>query len=123
MSGKRIFAFIMIALFLAAFSLNPTKEELKFELRNKVTKALKKELGIKHADAYELAMTLYGNELVTKVMNNYLQTKNYYLFSTVEITWQGDKAVLGGGAFKQIWFSDKIDEKIREVIEVLKDIG
>jgi hypothetical protein len=48
--------------------------------------------------------------------------RNYYLFSTVSIKWQGEETPIGGGAFKTIWFSPTIDEKVDEIIGVLKDL-
>ncbi|MNF05923.1 hypothetical protein D3C80_2057620 [compost metagenome] len=67
-------------------------------------------------------MQLFGNKLVDSFVQNSVVIDNYYLFSLTKIKWQGTEQIIGGGAFKQIWLSPKIDEKADEIIAALKKI-
>src|SRR5699024_4508275 len=123
MSGKRIFAIILLTIMMASFALNPTKDEIRSVLSKKATSTLRKELGVKHEDAYQLAMTLYGDEMIQKIMNTYSVVENYYVFSIAKVSWQGGQTMRGGGAFDQIWFSKQIDDNMEDSVDTLKKIG
>lgn len=122
MSGKRIFAVLLLIVLLTSFTTNPTKEEIQEALNDRIAVIFKKELGIKHDDAYELAMILYGNKIIEEVAGNYIEIENYYFFSLAQVSWRGDKGIIGGGAFRQIWFSKQIDQKAGDIISTLKKI-
>lgn len=123
MSGKRLFAIVLLAIMMASFVLNPSKEEIQSALQDQITTVLRAELGIKNDDAYKLAMTLYGDKMIQKIINNYTEVDNYYFFSLTTVSWQGDNTIIGGGAFKQIRFSKQIDQKLREIITTLKKVN
>lgn len=123
MSGKRLFAIVLLAIMMASFALNPSKEEIQDALKDKITMILKQELGIKNDDAYKLAMTLYGDKMVQKIINNYTEVDNYYFFSLARVSWQEDKVIIGGGAFKEIRFTKQIDQKLQKIINNLKKIS
>lgn len=123
MSGKRLFAIVLLAIMMASFVLNPSKEEIQEALKDRITTVLRQELGIKNDDAYKLAMTLYGDKMIQKIINNYTEVDNYYFFSLARVSWQGDKTIIGGGAFKEIRFTKQIDQKLQEIIDTLKKIG
>lgn len=122
MSGKRIFAILLLILLMASFVSNPSKKEIQLALRDRIVTVLKSELGIKHEDAYQLAMTLYGNKMMEELLSNYTEVQNWYFFSLVKVFWQGDSTVIGGGAFSKIWFSRQIDQKAKEIIDTLKKV-
>ena len=122
MSKTRIFAITMLILIGAAIFTNPKKEEFDSIVKNKATELVKKELNYEHQDALELGMTLFGNKMVDDFVEKNVIVDNYYLFSTVSINWQGQKTPIGGGVFKTIWLSPKIDEKADEIISILKKL-
>lgn len=122
MSKTRIFAITMLILIGAAIFTNPKKEEFDSIVKNKATELVKKELNYEHQDALELGMTLFGNKMVDDFVEKNVIVDNYYLFSTVSINWQGEKTPIGGGVFKTIWLSPKIDEKADEIISILKKL-
>ncbi len=122
MSKTRIFALLSIGIILAAILTNPSRQEFEVVLTTKAKEILKKQLEYQHDDAVQLGMALFGDKLVHSFVDNNIVIKNYYLFSLVQIKWQGEETPIGGGAFKHIWLSPKIDEKVDEIINTLKSL-
>ena len=122
MSKKRIFALILIVVMLAAILTNPSKEEHEKIVRAKAEQLLKNQLHAKDREFFGLGMQLFGNDIVDKFIQSSVVVDNYYLFSLTKIKWQGTEQIIGGGAFKHIWLSPKIDEKADEIIAALKKI-
>ncbi|GAA4176058.1 MULTISPECIES: DUF4359 domain-containing protein [Sphingobacterium] len=122
MSKKRIFALLLVVIMLAAILTNPSKEEHEKIVRAKAEQLLKSQLHAKDQAFFGLGMQLFGNKLVDDFVQNSVVVDNYYLFSLTKIKWQGKEQIIGGGAFKQIWLSPKIDEKADEIIAALKKI-
>lgn len=122
MSKTRIFALVVIGLLLAAVVTNPSKEQFERAVTVKAKEILQKQLNYEHTDAVQLGMTLFGDKMVKDFVQSHVVIRNYYLFSTVGIKWQGDETPIGGGAFKTVWFSPEVDKKVDEVIGVLKDL-
>lgn len=122
MSKTRIFALILLALLVIGILLNPTKEQLEDAVKTKAISLVEQQLGFNDQDALKLGMNLYGNKLVQDFVEKNVVVTNYYLFSLVKIRWQSQETPIGGGAFKTIWLSPKIDEKADEIITVLKSL-
>lgn len=112
----------MLGLILASILTNPPKEQFKKVIAAKAKGILEKQLHYKDKDAVLLGMTLFGDKIVQDFMDRSIVIKNYYLFSIVTLKWQGTETPIGGGAFKSIWLSAKIDEKANEIISILKDM-
>lgn len=107
---------------LAAIVTNPKEETFYSAVKEKATLLVEKQLNYEHRDALDLGMTLFGNRIVDEFVENNVKIKNYYLFSVVSLKWQGEETPIGGGAFKKIWFSPKIDEKAEEIVDILKTL-
>ncbi|MCW8310991.1 MULTISPECIES: DUF4359 domain-containing protein [Sphingobacterium] len=122
MSKKRIFALLLIVIMLAAILTNPSKEEHEKVVRAKAEQLLKNQIHAKDQEFFGLGMQLFGNKLVDNFIQSSVIVDNYYLFSLTKIKWQGTEQVIGGGAFRYIWLSPKIDEKADEIIAALKKI-
>ncbi|WP_140937023.1 hypothetical protein [Sphingobacterium lumbrici] len=122
MSKTRIFALAIIAIMLAAILTNPKEEVFYIAVKEKVKTLVEKELNYEHQDALNLGMTLFGNRIVDEFVKNNVRIKNYYLLSIVSLKWQEEETPIGGGAFKNIWFSPKIDKKAEEIIDILKKL-
>lgn len=122
MSKTRIFALLSISIILVAILTNPSKQQLESALTAKAKEILQKQLAYQHEDAIQLGMTLFGDNLIQNFIDNTIVIKNYYLFSVVQIKWQGEESPIGGGAFKQIWFSPRMDEKVEDIINTLKSL-
>ncbi|TDQ72166.1 hypothetical protein [Sphingobacterium yanglingense] len=122
MSKTRIFALLMLALIFASILTNPPREQFEKALTIKAKDILEKQLHYKDKDAVLLGMTLFGDKVVQDFIDRSIIVKNYYLFSVVKLKWQDTETPIGGGAFKTIWISPKIDEKADEIIAILKDL-
>lgn len=112
----------MVAIMLICILTNPSKQEFEDTIRTKATTLIKEQLKQEDIAAIDLAMTLFGNNIIKTFISNNIVVKNYYLFSTVSIKWQGELTPIGGGAIKTIWISPKIDEKTNEIIKVLQSL-
>ncbi|WP_166332896.1 DUF4359 domain-containing protein [Sphingobacterium chungjuense] len=122
MSKTRIFALVGIVVLIAAFLTNPSQERHEEVLRAKAKELLTSQLDYKHEDAMQLGMMLFGDRVIDEFLVNNVHIKNYYLFSLIEISWQADAQVVGGGAFGMVWLSPKIDEEADKIIRILKDL-
>ena len=121
MSKTRIFALLGVVIMLTAVFTNPSKEKINDKLTLKAKEILKNQLDYKHKDAVDFGMMLFGDQVVKEFVNNYTHTDNYYLFSLTKINWNSEEVVIGGGAFGQVWISDKIDEKAGMLMDALKN--
>lgn len=101
---------------------NPSKEEIENTIAQKATTIIKTQLHYKDQGAVDLAMSLFGNKIADRFIENNIIITNYYLFSLVKIKWQDEESIIGGGALKNVWLSPKIDEKTDEIISILKSL-
>lgn len=122
MSKTRIFALIMLGLILASILTNPPREQFETIIKSKSKDILEKQLKYKDKDALQLGMTLFGDRVIQDFIDRSIIIQNFYLFSVVKIKWQGTETPIGGGAFKTVWLSPKIDEKADEIIAILKEL-
>ncbi len=122
MSKTRIFALLVIAIVLAAILTNPSRQQFETAISSRAKDVLRKQLNYEHSDAVQLGMTLFGDRLVKDFMDHNVVIENYYLFSLVKIKWQDETTPIGGGAFKQVWLTSRIDEKADEIIGTLKKL-
>lgn len=122
MSKTRIFAIILIGLILTAVFTNPSKEQMQNAVAAKAKTILENQLNYENKDAIQLGMTLFGNRLVRDLVQSHVVIRNYYVCSTASIHWQGEETPIGGGAFRTVWLSPEIDNKVDEIIAILKDL-
>ncbi len=119
---NRYIALVLLAIIGTAILTNPPREKHEQMIADKAKQLLKEQLRYEHQEAIEFGMQLFGDQLVKRFMKDNVRIDNYYLFSTTRVRWQSQEAIIGIGAFGNIWFSSKVDEKITEVISVLKKI-
>ena len=122
MSKKRILSIALIALILAGFFTNPPSEKIRTDVEERVRAILRKELNLKHQDAFELGMQLYGNKLLHELSEQYIVVENYYAFSIIKVRWQSEENTVGIGVFNRTLFSKKIDKKAAEIFHVIKQL-
>ena len=121
MSKTRIFALCVVAFMLIAVFTNPSTEQHHQAVKAKVADLLKEEAGDADKGMVEFGMHLFGNTLVQQFMDQHVKVENYYLFSITKISWQRKETIIGGGAFKHIFLSPKIDEKASEIVRMIKE--
>lgn len=111
----------MAALMLVAFLTNPKQEEHEKAVRSKAVTLLKQQVGKQNEQAVDFGMQLFGNTLIDQFMQNHVKVENYYLFSLTKIRLDTKERIVGGGAFRYIWLSPKIDEKAAEIVTMIKE--
>ncbi|SUJ15326.1 Uncharacterised protein [Sphingobacterium spiritivorum] len=119
---SRYIALVLIILMITAFLTNPPREKHEEIIRDKAKQILKEQLSYKHQDAFDFGMQLFGDQMINQFMKGSVQIDNYFLFSTTKVRWENKQTVIGIGAFGKVWLSSKIDEKIADIINVLKKI-
>lgn len=124
MKKIKIILAIISAFSLIAIFTNPTQEMHKEKVKEKINSFLQTSLtqNIQEAeDDYEGFGYFLGNRLGTSIVkyavNELVIRKNYFLFSTTNITWAGKTQVIGVGAFGSVFLSKKLDEKYEKMIQ------
>lgn len=120
MSKTRVFALVGIAIISVSFFTNPSKEEHEKVVKEKVVSLLKQEANPKDKELLDFGMKLLGNTLADQFMDEHVRVKNYYIFSLTKINWNNQSPTIGFGAFQKVWLSPKIDEKAKELIDLIK---
>jgi hypothetical protein len=112
---------VLILLILVAVLTNPDqnrhKEVVKDKLITYLQKSLKKDQ-TKPNDEYEEDVQalgiMLGGMIVEKVLDNFMSTDNYVVFSTSKITWHGGKKIIGIGAFGNVFLTKELDEALNK---------
>lgn len=104
----------------AAFWTNPSQEQQEDAIRAKAIELLRTQAGDENKGVVDFGIQLFGNTLIDQFMRNHVKVENYYLFSLTKVRWDNQETVIGGGAFKQVWLSSKIDEKAAEIVNMIK---
>lgn len=111
----------MIAIMLIAFFTNPTKEQHETAVREKAIILLKQQAGKQNEQVVDFGIQLFGSTLIDQFMQNHVKVENYYLFSLTKLRLGTQESIIGGGAFRYIWLSTKIDEKAAEIATMIKE--
>ena len=112
---------ILILIILIAIITNPNqnrhKEVIKNELITYLQKSIKKDQP-KPQDEWEEAGQvlgiMLGGMIIEKVLDNFMSTDNYVVFSTTKITWEGEKKIIGIGAFGNVFITEELGEALNK---------
>ncbi len=112
---------VLILIILVAVLTNPDqnrhKEVVKDKLITFLQKSIKKDQ-TKPNDEYEEAgqaiRIMLGGMIVEKILDNFLSTDNYVVFSITKITWQGEKKIIGIGALGNVFLTKELDEALNK---------
>ena len=118
---KRIIALSLFVLLGIALWTNPSKEQQQAAVKQKASAMINERLGKTEKEYFNIGMQLFGKNVIDEFVQNSVIIDNYYLFSLIKIKWQGKEYPIGGGAFKKVWISDKVDEKADEIVNALKN--
>ena len=118
--GYLIFA-VLGVLALIAMLTNPNQDRHKEVVKNKINlfmqKSTKQNLTEKDNEWEQLGQAfgmMLGGALVDRIVDNFVSTDNYVLFSTTKVSWEGKTKIIGIGAFGNVCISSKLDEAINE---------
>ena len=119
-----LIAIIGVIVFIAIFT-NPSIDEHKEAMKNKLNpllqKNLKQELNEMGGTAQAITMML-GGAVLDGFVDNAVSSDNYILFSTTKMTLDGEIKVVGIGAFGNVFISNKIDKAIEENLNKTKEL-
>lgn len=98
-----------------AFITNPNEEKHKDVMKSRVFEVVGS-----NSLFLENATDLLGyesNTVIDQLVDSYVSSDNYFLFSTTNVTWQGQTRTIGLGIFGNVFIPDKVDEMIKNYQE------
>ncbi len=120
MKKKYIFIAIIGAIALIAIFTNPSTDEHKEAMKNKLNSLLqenlKQEFTEMNGTAQAFTMML-GGAVLDGFADNAISRDNYILFSTTKMTIDGESKIVGIGAFGNVFISNKIDEAVEQRLQ------
>ncbi len=112
---------ITCLIFVVAVLTNPDQSRHKEVIKNKLITYLQKSIKkdqTKPKDEWEEAGQalgiMLGGMIVEKVLDNFMSTDNYIVFSTTKITWDGETRIIGIGAFGNVFMTRELDKSLNE---------
>ena len=111
-----------ITLFMAILALtNPVQEIHKEKVRIKLNQFYEKEMAKEDnaatnqfSQAGKSMGMILAKSMINMVIDNAVSSSNYILFSTTNVTWEGNTKTVGIGILWNVFLSSKIDEAIKK---------
>ena len=92
---------------------NPNQSRHKEVLEDKIKTYMQKSIKNQGSDEFvSLFGNLLGNVIVSKLIDTFVSTDNYILFSTTKLTWQGETKVIGIGAFGNVFITKQLSDAL-----------
>jgi len=94
---------------------NPDLAKHKEAVKTKLKLAFQKESydSVPPQDGYEKTGyaigTLLSGFMFDKIVDNVISSRNYLIFSTTDVLWEGERRMIGIGVFGYVYLSDKVD--------------
>lgn len=107
--------YFIILILVVAFITNPNEEKHKDVMKSRVFEVVGS-----NSLFLENATDLLGyesNTVIDQLVDSYVSSDNYFLFSTTNVTWQGQTRTIGLGIFGNVFIPDKVDEMIKNYQE------
>jgi hypothetical protein len=121
MKSSQIILAILSLIILVAVLTNPNqnrhKEVIKNELITYLQKSMKKDQPEEKNEwdqAGEALGIILGGAIVDRILDNFMSTDNYVVFSTTRITWDGKTKIIGIGAFGNVYLTKELDEALNK---------
>lgn len=121
MKKNQITIAIISLIILVAVVSNPNQDRHKEVIKNKLItylqKSIKKGQTGPKDDLEEVGQVLglmLGGVIVDKILDNFMSTDNYVVFSTTKITWEGETKIIGIGAFGNVFITKELDESLNK---------
>lgn len=125
----KIVVIILLLTAVAAFFTNPEKEAHKLALKETLRHGLSKALegnGVKENNALHGLLTndMYENYFWSDLIEKSVDRKNYYLFSTSTVTYNGKEYTAGIGILGKVYIFPQLEkEVVNRVNKLIKDGG
>lgn len=95
------------------------KEILTKEFNKAMTEELRKSRNNYQATSAGIGLLL-GSSLIDKVIDGYIDSENFYLFSLTKINVGGDNKTIGLGVLGKVFISDKLKENTSKLFNQQK---
>ncbi|MBP1663588.1 MAG: hypothetical protein H6Q19_728 [Bacteroidetes bacterium] len=112
------FILTVIALVLAAWVTNPDEQQHHEAARIKLGEIVENtmdDFGLKKNLLTDLGFDI-GNKYIDSLLDDCISANNYLVCSTTVFTFNGQKYIIGFGAFGKVWISDKVEEGLKKEI-------
>lgn len=93
--------YLIIIILVVAFATNPSENKHKEAVKAKVNSIVMPV----DASGYQV-----GNAYVDQLVTTHVGSSSYLLFSTTEVTWNGETWTVGFGVFGNVFLSNVIDQ-------------
>lgn len=110
---KKVYIFIVIiGVVFVAIGTNPDQAKHKKAFKKSMNELVLMSFikNNKSENINESIGLVLGTSIFAAFLNNMVSSKNYILFSTTEITWEGKKMTIGIGLFGKVYISSKVRE-------------
>ncbi len=121
MKNNYITLLIISLIILVAVLTNPDQTRHKEVIKNKLVTYLQKsfrndqpETKDEWQEADQALGVVLGGMIVEKILDNFMSTDNYVVFSTTKITWDGEARIIGIGAFGNVFLTRELDEALNK---------
>lgn len=124
MKAKWVVSLIMALVTVVALFTNPTPERHKEAVKNKIHQYLKNQMIEDYsnsensyssvAHAFEL---LIENTIVDNLLDNFVGSDNYLIFSITKINVEDKSKAIGYGVFGNVILFKELDETLKEAVE------
>ncbi|MDR3089584.1 MAG: hypothetical protein LBU39_07195 [Desulfobulbaceae bacterium] len=107
---KQLLVIALIAVAVAAYMTNPQVEQHRDAAKFRVNELMQASMSQEAPPLVASIGAALGKTLAGPVLDNVVNSDNYYLFSTTTLTWNGINNVVGIGAFKKVFLLEKFDK-------------
>ena len=112
---KKGIVVLSLVLVIIAILTNPNQNRHKEVLEDKIKTYMQKAMGNQDDDGLDsLFGNLLGNVIVSTLIDNFVSTDNYILFSTTKLTWQGETKIIGIGAFGNVFITKRLSDAMND---------
>ena len=94
---------------------NPNQSRHKEVLENKIKTYMQKSMKDQDGNVLvSLFGNVLGNLIISELIETFVSTDNYILFSTTKLTWQGETRIIGIGAFGNVFITNRLSDALNE---------
>lgn len=117
---RKLVIIVLIVAAVAAYLTNPSNDQHREASKQRINQLMQTSMGKDNPVFGSIGATV-GTMLAGPVLDNVINSNNYYLFSTTTLTWNGVTNAVGTGVFGRIFLGDKFDQAYKNMIGGYKE--
>ena len=106
---RKLIVIALIAAAVAAYMTNPKIDQHREAAKLRINQLMQGSMS-KESPLLGSVGAAIGKTLASPVVDNVVNSDNYYLFSTTTLTWNGVTHIVGTGVFGRIFLGNKFDQ-------------